>query len=75
MFRKRNGKEISFLGVAMAIILFGAAIFAIGVISWIFNMVLGKTCFSFPMFKSAFGVVILALGYIVLELELMRREK
>ncbi len=74
MSHKRPSKELSFWGVAASIIIFGSAILALGLVEWIFDMS-GIAGFGYPMGKVLIGVVILALGYIVLELELMRHDK
>ncbi len=74
MFRKKMGNEVSFWSVAAAIIILGAAVFALGVVEWLFDMA-GVIHFGYPFGKVVIGVVVIALGYIVLELELMRRSK
>jgi hypothetical protein len=71
MFPK-NPKEVSFYGVGVVIILIGAVIFAYGGVTWLFN-VFRDTNFSMPSGKIIGGLVVIALGYIQIELELMRR--
>lgn len=73
MFEKRSKKEISFYGVAGFIILMGAAGVAVGGVQWLMNYY-GEFGFTWPMVKIFGGMVVLALGYIVLELELMRKK-
>lgn len=71
MFPK-NPKEISFFGVAILVLLAGAAIFAYGVVAWLFN-VYQDTGFAIPSLKIIGGLVVMSLGYIQLEIELLRR--
>jgi len=70
----RNHDQKSFMGVAMATILIGAAVFAFGVVCWIANIGVGQTIFALPSAKIIGGLVIMSLGYIQLELELLRRK-
>lgn len=72
MFTK-DANKVSFLGVAIIFILSGATILALGLVMWLFN-VCGDASFSIPSSKVIGGLVILALGYIVLELELLRKK-
>jgi hypothetical protein len=67
----RDPKKIRFYGVAILFILAGAVIFTSGSVMWMFNY-FGNSSFSVPSTKIIGGLVILALGYIVLELELLR---
>lgn len=67
--------EKSFLSVAMAFILVGIGIFAYGGVEWLVNQMSATTCFFFPGSKVAAGLVVMVLGYIMLELELMRQKK
>lgn len=60
-----------FRGVAMALIIAGAAIFAVGGIEWITNFAAGYG-FAVPSLKMIGGLIVVALGYIHLELELIR---
>lgn len=71
MFPK-NPKEISFFGVAILVLLSGAAIFAYGAVAWLFN-VYQDTGFAMPSLKIIGGLVVMSLSYIQIELELMRR--
>lgn len=64
----------SFLAVAMSIIIIGAAIFAFGVVAWLINTFSDSICYVWPSFKILSGLVVLSLGYIILELELIRRK-
>ena len=74
MLNKESHKGKTFFGVAMAIILFGTFVFALGVVEWLFT-VCKIFSFIYPAAKVFAGVVMLALGYIVLELELTRVQK
>ena len=65
--------DITFAGVAMGLIIFGATIFAIGLACWVISCTSGEA-FSWPGAKIMGGTVIMALGYIVLQLELIRRK-
>lgn len=67
-----NRKEKSFVGVAIAVILIGAAILAFGVVGWWINVSQQDTIVVFPSMKIMGGLVITSLGYIQLELGLLR---
>mgnify|MGYP001561132702 CR=1 FL=1 len=72
MFKKKTA-EASFYDVALALIIMGALILTYGLVGWLFNS-FGSACtFVFPSMKIMGGLVILALGYIQLELELLRK--
>ncbi|MGA2666631.1 MAG: hypothetical protein ABSE91_00895 [Patescibacteria group bacterium] len=74
MFSKRDYNKISFLGVGLALILFGAIVCAIGLASWLITAFGLGTTLAFPFFKVMGGVVILGIGYIILEIELLRKK-
>lgn len=67
-------KSTTFFGVAIIMILIGAALFSIGAVSWFVNCYLETTVISIPSLKIMGGLVIMALGYIILELELIRKK-
>jgi len=67
-------KSKTFFGVAIIMILIGAALFAIGVVAWIANNYTNSTIISIPSLKVMGGLVTMALGYIILELELIRKK-
>lgn len=73
MHKKNEVPAHAFFGVALAIILFGAAVMAFGVVGWLGNTYewWDKTV-AFPSLKIIGGACIIALGYIHLELELIR---
>lgn len=70
MFDK-NRKNVSFFGIGICLILAGALIFSVGAIMWLFN-IYGDSSFAMPSAKIVGGLVIMALGYIQLELEWIR---
>lgn len=71
-FHKREDK--SFVAVALSFILIGAAIFAFGVMSWLINTMQEETLVAMPSTKVIGGLVIMALGYIQLEIGLLRKK-
>lgn len=73
MFKKRDYNKISFMGVALALILFGAFICGFALAAWILRF-FGVFVGALPFFKVIGGLVILALGYIILEIELLRKK-
>lgn len=60
-----------FRGVALFTILFGAIICAYGIATWCLN-VFGSYNFYFPASKVIGGWLVITLGYIHLNLELLR---
>lgn len=66
--------DASFFGVSILLILVGAAIFVFGLVAWYLTAVSNTTVMAFPFFKVIGGLIILALGYIVLELEMLRKK-
>lgn len=73
MFTKK-GSDHSFYGVAVLVIILGVVIFTYGLSAWLFNIFSIDAGFYFPSFKVIGGATILALGYIILELEMLRRK-
>ena len=67
-------KNATFYGVAIIMILIGAALFSIGAVSWLVNCYTDTTVISIPSLKIMGGLVVMALGYIILELELIRKK-
>lgn len=63
----------SFFGISIFLILLGAAVFSYGVVGWIYNFYVGENLVFFPFFKIVGGLIVIALGYIVIELELIRK--
>ena len=75
MFRGKHPKEISFFEVAVGVIFIGAVLFSFGMIGWLFNLLSPFQIVGYPMAKIIGGVVIIALGYIIVELEWIRKER
>jgi hypothetical protein len=71
-FHKREDK--SFVAVAMTMILIGAAIVAFGLVGWLVNVSNADVVIVFPSMKIIGGFIIIALGYIQLELGLLRKK-
>jgi len=70
---KEDYAKASFKGVAIAFILFGAAIFAVSIVFWFFSYFWEMGCgMAYPFFKALAGLLVMGIGYIVLELELLR---
>jgi len=67
-------KNATFFGVAIIMILIGAALFAVGAVSWFVNCYTDTTVVSIPSLKIMGGLITMALGYIILELELIRKK-
>lgn len=60
-----------FRGVALGMILAGAAVIALGIVELAANLYY-DTAFFIPSLKLTGGLIVTALGYILLELELIR---
>ncbi|MEK7548721.1 MAG: hypothetical protein AAB499_02385 [Patescibacteria group bacterium] len=73
MFFHRR-EEKSFVGVALLMILLGAAIFAYGAVGWLVNVTEQELIIATPSQKIIGGLVVISLGYIQLELSLLRRK-
>lgn len=74
MFWHRN-QDKSFYGVSIGMILVGTVIFVFGALGWWVNLSADDVVIAFPSFKVIGGLVIMALGYIQLELGLLRLHK
>ena len=74
MYKKFDPHAPYFLGVAMAMIIAGAGVLTVGAVEWMSNVFL-SIGFSSPTFKIIGGLVVIALGYIQLELELIRTSR
>lgn len=70
----RDASKVSFLGVAMFLILAGATVLAVGIVMWLFNF-FGTSVYSIPSEKIIGGLIIIGLGYIAMEIELIRTRK
>jgi uncharacterized membrane protein HdeD (DUF308 family) len=73
IFTQHPTNSRTFYGVAMFLILIGAGTFSTGVVQTILETFFNWQ-FGWPLAKILGGLVILSLGYIVLELELMRQK-
>ncbi|MEI8143215.1 MAG: hypothetical protein WCG48_01190 [Candidatus Berkelbacteria bacterium] len=65
--------KVNFKSIAIAIITAGAFVFAFGVVGWLFNIFTDYS-FVLPSSKIIGGLVIMPLGYIILQLELIRNK-
>ena len=74
MFFRKDQPKRNFIGVAIATLLSGAFIIVLGLVELGFNL-WDKGTFAGPTFKIVGGLVVMALGYIQLELELLRIDK
>lgn len=70
----KNFRDASFFGVSILFILTGAMIFVFGLMAWYLLGVSGTSVMSYPFFKVIGGLIITALGYVILELELLRKK-
>jgi len=70
-FRKFDNHKPYFRGVALATLLAGAVLAALGGAELILNLWSSYT-FTSPVFKIMGGLAVMSLGYIHLELEMMR---
>ena len=68
----RHHKDKSFIAVAVCMILAGIVFFVFGVLGWWVNVAAGQNLIAFPSLKAMGGLMIMALGYIQLELGLLR---
>ncbi len=74
MFRKKDHQK-SFYSVAMALIITGIIILGLGLAGWVMNYFSFDFCYlTIPSLKVMGGLVILSLGYIILELDLLRQK-
>jgi len=64
----------TFYDVALALILAGVIFFAYGVAGGIYNYTVNQICIAFPAAKAIGGLIVMGIGYIVLELELLRKK-
>lgn len=70
----RHREDRSFIAVALTMILIGAAIFAFGLVGWLINVSQQEVVMVFPSVKVIGGLVVMSLGYIQLELGLIRQK-
>lgn len=74
MIFSKPGKS-SFFGVGILFILFGSVIFAFSLVGWLSSAAGNDILIHAPFTKVIGGAIIIALGYILVELELIRRNK
>ena len=67
--------KMPFRGVALALIIFGALVIGVCGAAWILAYFWDYFVISMPFTKLIGGFIVVALGYVVLELELMRCNK
>lgn len=70
--REINLKNMPFKGVGMAMIIFGALVVGICSAAWIMAYFWNMFIISMPFTKLIGGLIVVSLGYVILELELMR---
>jgi hypothetical protein len=70
-FKNFDNHKPYFRGVAIATLLCGAVIIALGVVELAMN-ILGSSDYTAPLFKIIGGLAVTSLGYIHLELEMLR---
>jgi hypothetical protein len=70
---KDQVKNKPFYGVALFFIIAGATIFAVSCVSILYSVYGEGAIMTSPVMKSIGGLIVMALGYIQLELELMRK--
>lgn len=68
----RKKEDKSYVAVAATVILVGAAVFAFGISGWLINYTNNQIIVAIPSMKVLGGIVIMSLGYIQLELGLLR---
>ncbi len=73
-YHKFEADKAYFYPVALGFILIGATIFALGGVEWLFNY-FGDYSFHNPLAKFIAGIVVMGIGYIHLELEMIRTKK
>jgi hypothetical protein len=70
---KKRAQNVSFYSVGLAIIILGAAILAVGSAFWLMNFFFDYS-FAIPSLKIMGGAIIMALGYLIVEMELLRQK-
>ena len=68
-------RRISYRDIGIALIIFGSAVIGVGIASCAMHQI-GRNCFfSINFFEILGGILVLALGFVMMELELLRQEK
>lgn len=70
----RKHEDKSFVAVALTVIFIGAAITAFGASGWLINFAQDEIIVAIPSMKVIGGLIIMSLGYIQLELGLLRKK-
>ena len=70
----RKHEDKSFVAVALTVIFVGAAITAFGASGWLINFAQDEIIVAIPSMKVIGGLIIMSLGYIQLELGLLRKK-
>lgn len=70
-----NHHKKSFLSVAITLIIIGIIFFVLGGLAWLYNTGGKGLMMTMPAEKMLAGIIIIGLGYITLELELLRTKK
>jgi len=71
---EKDPNKISFRGVGLFFIIIGIFLFSVGIAGWIMNYFYQAGCITTPSHKLMGGAVIMALGYVVLLLEFIRKK-
>ena len=74
MFSKRDYDKISFKGVGLAFIIFGVLILGFALAAWVLRYFGFDSICAFPFFKVIGGATIIGFGYLILEIELLRKK-
>ena len=74
MFKKRDYDKISFESVGLVFILFGAITLAFALAAWLLQFFGVATLCAFPFFKVIGAAMVVGFGYLILEIELLRKK-
>lgn len=74
MIDKKDLDKLSFQGIGLAFIIFGAIVTAFGLAAWVLRLCGFSSMGTFPFFKVLGAIVIIGLGYIILQLEFLRKK-
>ena len=74
MFKKRDYDKISFVSIGQIFILLGAITCAFALAAWLLQFFGYPVMCAFPFFKVIGAAIIIGLGYLILEIELLRRK-
>jgi len=71
---QKHGPESTFYGVALAFIILGTIIFIFGLMGWYIAAISGIGVIAYPFFKAIGGLLVMGLGYVILEMEMLRKK-